>query len=450
MLEIKKAKSISGKIDLPPNPDLFLLSLVIAMATNKKTTITPVNNTPLIAQYIDLFSSQTDIKIEGVICHIEPKTEAASAYLPLDYTILPYRNLIVFLLLGLGKTVSFRNLPSKRLKQWQHIASLFGCIIETKDFDDACGIFLSKESAFVTSAESIDINHIHHCFGLALGLKNKLTITLENQFQTPLRFILPAFGYDLSIKSNIDTKSKDPLARRIQLMTAKSRKKSESKLSFTITADLSESKMDEYNIDLPGDDLLGALLIAAKCIVQNGLLVIGNVPVETWAGATLNYIRKMSCSPGIQENKKTSFGGVGLITIQKFKLVGRKIDCKPLYHFDRQLPAMVILSNYAHGQSVYRNLDDYRMEKPDTIEQLLSCVRLLGGRHGEMPDGMVIDGAKQYDGFDLKDDLNAMLNGACAIAGLKCNGTSSVNDSAIKKRWPEFEKIFENICTYRT
>ena len=107
---------------------------------------------------------------------------------------------------------------------------------------------------------------------------------------------------------------------------------------------------------------------------------------------------------------------------------------------------LVVLSSYASGQSVFRNLEDLHNETPDLIEQYLSCVRLLGGRHGEMPDGIVIDGAKQYDGFDLTESVSAALSGACAIAGVRCSGKTTIEDSRILERWPDFAKLMEKIC----
>lgn len=448
MLEIQRAKEIKGTVVLPVNPDFFLLTLLIALASNRKTQITPVKDTPLIILFKESLSNQLDIKQEGDTCIVSPKPGGGSSFILLPYEVLPYRDFIVFLLLGLRKTVAFKNLSPKRLEAWQNQAALLGFTIESKLFDDATGISLSSDGSLTVPDEIIDPNTIHSCIGLAFGFREKLSFLSDHQFQSPLRHILPAFGYEVTIKSNYE--KKDPLIRRLRFIAPKAVKKTETKLSFTISTDFSNVNTDGISIDLPGDDILGAILFTAKSLVQRGQLILANVPLEPWSCATLNYIRKMRCNEGIQEERQTSFGSTGTACLQSFKLVGHKMECTPLYQYYRQLPAIVTIATFAKGQSVFRGLEEIRHETPDEIEQMLTCVLRMGGRHGEMPDGIVIDGAKQHDGFDLKETISAAANGACAVAGLKCNGKTYIEDLKIVQRWPSFQKILDSICIYKT
>ena len=448
MLEIQRAKEIRGKVELPPNPDFFFLSLIIALASNKVTTITPVNDTPLITLFKNTLSSHLEIKHENNTCIVSPKVNAGSSYILLPYQELPFRDFIVFLLLGLKKTVAFKNLSKKRLETWQHKAHLFGLTIESKQFDEATGISISTGGIFKAPAEITDLNNIHACIGLAVGFKEELCLFSNQQFQSPLRNILPAFGYEVIIKSNYE--KKDPLARRLRFIAPKLAKKTDSKLSFTITINSSNVNSGETTIVLPGDDVLGAILFAAKSLVQRGQLILSNVPLEPWSCSTLNYIRKMGCNEGVQVEQQTSFGSTGMAYLQHFKLAGHKMECKPLYQYQGQLPAMITIATFAMGQSVFRELQDLRNEVPDAIDQILNCVRIMGGRHGEMPDGIIIDGAKQHDGFDLRETISTSVNGACAVAGLKCNGKTFIEDLKILQRWPSFKKILDSICIYKT
>jgi hypothetical protein len=448
VLEIQRAKEIKGKVELPPNPDYFLLTLLCALASNKPAHITPLDDTPLTALFKDSFSSLLDIKQEQSTCMVSPKPDGGSTFILLPYDELPFRDFIVFLLLGLGKTVAFRNVSPKRLEAWQQRACVFGCTIESKQYYDSTGISLSSNGGFTMPDEIIDQNSIHPCIGLAFGQKKKLSLVMDHQLQSPLRHILPSFGYDVLIKSNYD--KKDPLARRLRFLAPKTAKKTDSKQTFTVSADFSLINPDPVSVTLPGDDVLGSLLLEAKSLIQRGQLIIANAPLEPWSCATLNYIRKMGCNEGIQEERRTSFGSTGMVYLQSFKCYGHKMDCIPLYHYQRQLPAIVTIATFAKGQSVFRGLEDLRNETPDAIEKVLACVRCMGGRHGEMPDGIVIDGAKQFDGFDLKKPLSAAQNGACAVAGLKCNGKTLVEDSLILQRWPSFSRIVDGICIYKT
>jgi 5-enolpyruvylshikimate-3-phosphate synthase len=191
------------------------------------------------------------------------------------------------------------------------------------------------------------------------------------------------------------------------------------------------------------------MLILAKTLVPRGMLIIENMVLESWNTATLDQIRKMGCRPAIQETDETAFGTVGMVQLQKFTPGPRKLDCTPRYLYAEQLGTLVALACFTRGQSVFRSLEDLRLDEPDSIEQMLYCVRTLGGRHGTMPDGMVIDGARDYDGFDLTEPLPATMSGPCVIAGLRCAGKSTIEDKSLLERLPQLPGILEEICQYR-
>jgi 3-phosphoshikimate 1-carboxyvinyltransferase len=109
----------------------------------------------------------------------------------------------------------------------------------------------------------------------------------------------------------------------------------------------------------------------------------------------------------------------------------------------------VVVAAFAQGQSVFRGLEDLRRDEPDGIGQVLSLARAAGIRHGEMPDGIVIDGGRQYDGFDLSDHLPAPLAAAAAAAALHCMGKTTINDESIVRRWPRFSEMLHSLCEFR-
>lgn len=449
MLQIQKVKEIRGRVELPPNPDLFLLTLSIALAAKKSVRITPVSATPLIHQIQESFAQHLDIVHEDTCCRVSPKADAGLILMP--QTGSQFDDFIVFLFLGLQKTVALKNLSPKKLALWQQRAAGFGCRIESKQFDDATtGLYLASFDAFTAPAEPLDQNTIHPCMGLALGLNKKIQGTLEQQFHTPLRHILPRFGYELTIKAAYEKRETDPLKRRLRFIAPKLAKKQESRVSYTMAADFSCARQDDVTVELPGDDTLAAILLAAKSLVQKGQLVISNAPLEPWSCAVMSYLRKMGCNEGIQEERTTSFGPAGMLCLQKFNLAGHKMECNPLYYFKKHLPAMAVIATFAEGQSVFRGISELHNETPDAAAQIVRCVERMGGRYGELPDGMVIDGAKQYDGFDIAEELPAALSGACVAAGLKCNGTTTIADAAILQRWPGFRELLESICVYKS
>ncbi len=447
MITTKPAKEIAGKITLPTNPDLVLLGMCAACASNKKISFQSIQSTPLIEQYKALFAEHLQWHDDGSQLHCTPQQSCDDPiYIP--FATLPFVDFIVFSLLACGKILIVKEVTGERIGYWQARAKQFCCTINAEPQDEKVRLWLGESNLSIPQ-EMVDANDLSILFGLAWGLHQSISFEIDYPLQTPLRHLAIACGYNCETKSTIDRSTKDPLARHMRFFTQKTKGKKEQKQSFIVTADFTNENDEAILLDIPGDDILASLLLLAKSLVQKGLLVMANVPSEQWASSMLNLIRKMQCPVGIQDERDSSFGTTAMVSLQKFKLVGRKVECTPLSNFERQLPAMAILANFASGQSVFRGLEGLRLDNPDRLKQLLLSIEKMGGRHGEMPDGVVIDGGQPSDGFDLTEHFTVSLNGSCAMAGLKCNGQTVVEDTQLLQRWPDFNSLINTMCTFR-
>jgi 3-phosphoshikimate 1-carboxyvinyltransferase len=173
------------------------------------------------------------------------------------------------------------------------------------------------------------------------------------------------------------------------------------------------------------------------------------VSLDPWSAAFLQFVKNMGAAVGAQETHSCSFGSVGSVVVQKISPFGRKVDCRPRFQFTTQLPAMLVMAAFAQGQSIFRNLEHLRLDEPDGLERLNSCISVLGARFGEMPDGIVIEGAKQFDGFDLDMPLPVAEAGAFAVAGFKCRGQTTIADEHIVRQWPDFKDLFWSIVEFK-
>ncbi len=447
MLEIKPAKEIKGSLRLPPSSELFFISIVTALAAKTTATISPLADIPLIPWWEKAFAGHAAFTCNGESCVVRPVQEPGEQPITLSYDEIPYRDFVVFALLGLGKTMVIDPLPPARLAAWTAWAADLGCSLHTSEMNGRTALHLDGGENFRIRDTVKSAGDAHPILGLALGLGKQATLITSETFISPLRHALHAFGYALTVTSNLREKNEDPLIRRMRFMQIG--KKSEGPVLFTVAVDFSRRQDMQPAIVLPGDDVLCSVFSVAKCIVPRGSLVLENAGLETWNTATLGLFRKMGGVVATQETSQTSFGSCGTVTFTKFGHSGRKVECEPLFQYAQQLPAMVVLAAYAEGQSVFRGLSDLRNDEPDGIDQILSCARLLGVRTGEMPDGIVVDGGRQFDGFDLSDHVPAPIAASFAVAGLRCMGTTRINDESILRRWPRFEEMLKSICEFR-
>lgn len=449
MIEIQTAKEIRGSVSLPPSSDLFFLGIVMALAARVTARISPLGDIPLVPWWEKSLAGHVAFSCDGQSCTVTP-VEGAVSSITLSYEDLgPYRDFVVFCLLGAKKTLIIDPLPQKRLDAWTAIAAECGCSLTAADQGGARSIFLTGEENFRISDTLKTADTAHPLLGLACGLRNRAVMTTDTALSSPLRHIMPVFGHGFSVTSNLRDRNENPLIRRMRFLTLG--KKSEGPVVYTVSADFSRRRSADpvVEITVPGDDTLCSVLIAAKCVVPRGSLIIENAGMESWNTQSLALVKKMGGAVAMQETGATTFGSVGTVSFQKLGLSGRKVDCAPFSAFSHQLPAMMVMAAYAEGQSVFRGLEDLRRDEPDGIEQIIALAKAVGIRHGEMPDGIVIDGGRQYDGFDLIDHLSAPLAAAGAAAALHCMGKTTINDEAIVRRWPRFAETLHSLCEFR-
>lgn len=447
MLELRATKEIKGALASPPSSDLFVLSLALAVATGAKTRISPVCATPYILSWVAAFKSIADVSIEGQTCSMEPLALEVCGVLRLPFENLPFCDFIAFLLLGRFECLCIDRLPPKRFNRWVKTAGKAGCILRRDETRGADALVIDKKDHFKIPDIAVDVEETHPFLGLAMGLRVRADFFVEQGFSSPLRQVLPSFGFECIVKNNAQSSSEDPLVRRLRFL--KTGKKSEGPLQFSVSADFSKQPLSAVEINVPGDEVFGALMILAKCLIPKGSLVIENVGLEAWNTQTLQLLKTMGGTVGTQETAIGSFGSVGTVIVQKMSAFGRKIECRPWWQYAAQFPAMAVMASFAQGQTIFRGLDDLRGEEPDGVERIIACIAALGARYGEMPDGIVIEGAKQFDGFDLRGPLPAQIAGAFAVAALKCRGVSTIDDHDILLRWPDFKETLFNVCDFK-
>jgi hypothetical protein len=447
VLTVKPAKEVRGSVSLPPNPDLLFLSAITAIGSGVSVSFPKIEETPYITNLLESLAPIAERRKENDTLIITPRLDFANQ-IALLVDSIPYRDYSLFVLLGMGKTVRFSKLSDKLLDQWKRYARRIHCEIAAQQHDSGIDVYISSLASYSLSPESIlEPEEIMPIIGFALGLKKTIQFCIDTTFQNPLRHLFAEMKIVFSVKSNAEAREMNPILRRIRLAQAKKRGDGQG-VSFTIAGDFTQTGT-ACTVTLPGDDVLCATLLLAKSIVQRGTLTIENVLLEPWNLAMLTLIRRMGCKPGIQETGTTSFGNTGMVQLQRFDVVGRKSECTPLYQYRNQLPAMVFLCCLAKAQSVFRGLIDMRNEDPDPIEEMLTCIRKAGGRHGEMPDGIVIDGREQFDSFDLAEEIPAALAAASAVFGLHSHGTTTIADKSIHRRWPFFTELLDRLCEYR-
>lgn len=451
MLTVEPIKNLNGKIELLPSQDLFVLASVLAIATRQSIMVSPAIDSPALRQWTAALHGHATCVFSPEGCTVTPVFNDPAALLIFPSHTIPHRDLLVFTLLGMGKTIAFKTASLKRLESWKRLAAQLGYTLAVEIFEQRTTLRLEATVGTVSNKRILEEAEIQPLLGLLLGQRACRSFKITSQMSNPLRTVATTFGFTIEVKS-LQNKEIDPIARRLRMMQHKKQKESAGQL-FQVNTDFTEKKpprTEPIPVTLPGDEILSATCTLAKCLFPKSNLIISNVPLESWATPLLTYLRKMRCKVSVQESSRTSFGSTGVLHLQIGTLVGRKMACSPAVSYIPYLPAMVVVAAFAQGQSVLRDLADLRNDEPDGIELLEGCIRKLGARHGEMPDGIVLEGGYDFDGFDIAEPLPPACAAAFAVAGLRCMGTTSIPDEELLQRWPDFQDYLKSICEYRT
>jgi hypothetical protein len=450
VLTIRPAKNLQGKLELPPSADLFFLAIIMTLARQRPVKITPAPAAPLITQWQQTFAGHVDFSADGVSTVIRPVTNDPSLRVCFVTTDLPWRDITVFALLGMKKTVVFRSIDEKRIVFWKEQARRIGCILTSAPWESSMCLTIEDAIALPRPETIVDETDQDALCGLLLGASLQHSFVSNTVFLTPLRTVAPVYQFTLDVKNAVP-KERDALARRIQLMQHKN-KSAASGQQFIITANFSPCHNlppEPAVMTLPGDALLGAVFTTAKCLYPKSSFTIGNLLLETWATPFLPFLRKIGCKVSVQETGRTSFGSTGMLTVQSGDLSGKKLECIPSVRFSPYLPSLAVIASFAKGESVFRELADLRNDVPDGIELIESCIRTLGARHGEMLDGIVLQGGTDFDGFDIPSPLPAWYAAAFAIAATRCIGSSTIDDTLLKEYFPSFDRYLATFFEYR-
>ncbi len=454
MLTVQPAKNLHGRLDLPPSSDLFVLASVVSLARRRPILVSPPIDTPFLRKWAGILERHARFEWSGEGCLVTPIAgEDPALRVGLGSFDTPWRELVVFSFLGMGKTVVFSSVTDRRIDALQRQAQRLGFRIQVERFDSSTCLSIVKEETnrLETAPEPLSENDLHPLLGLLLGSCGRRTFTFASPPVSPLRSLAAAFGFSIEVKSMVP-RERDPLVRRLQLLRHKNQHSGQGQL-FSVIADFSPSDSHSAEaplaITLPGDGTAGAAFTAARCLFPKSSLVIGNYCLETWATPLLALVRKMGGKVSVQETGRTSFGSVGILHIQVTALSGKKMECVPALQYIPVLPAMVVIAAFAEGESVFRDLADLRDEDPDGIALIESCIRILGARHGSMPDGIVLKGGRDFDGFDLSAPVPAACAAAFGMAALRCIGATKINDELLAERLPHFDKLLQQVCEYR-
>jgi len=202
-------------------------------------------------------------------------------------------------------------------------------------------------------------------------------------------------------------------------------------------------------LSIPGDVSAAALFVAAGVLVKNSDLVIDNVCLNPTRIGFLDILEKMRANISFEAVSKKGFEPTGQILAKYGPLKGRRIVGETIPSIIDELPIMAVIATQAQGTTVIRDAFELRHKETDRIKTVVSNLRKMGARIGELEDGMAIDGGTELEGAEITTFGDHRIAMAFAIAGLIAKGETVIKDAeCVATSHPTFWEDLDSIVEY--
>lgn len=202
-------------------------------------------------------------------------------------------------------------------------------------------------------------------------------------------------------------------------------------------------------LTIPGDISASALFTAAAVLVEDSDLVIEDVCLNPTRIGFLDILDKMRANLTFEPNSRKGYEPAGTITAKYGPLKGRRIVGETIPSIIDELPIMAVIATQAQGTTVIRDAFELRHKETDRIKVVVSNLRKMGARIGELEDGMAIDGGTELEGAEITTYGDHRLAMAFAIAGLVARGETVIrNAECVSTSHPSFWEDLDSIVEY--
>ncbi|RKX18191.1 MAG: hypothetical protein DRP26_05670 [Candidatus Zixiibacteriota bacterium] len=202
-------------------------------------------------------------------------------------------------------------------------------------------------------------------------------------------------------------------------------------------------------IEVPGDISAAAMFVAAAVLVNNSDLFIEDVCLNPTRMGFLDILSKMRANLNFEVTGYKGMEPVGTITAKTGPLKGRRIVGEMIPTIIDELPIMAVIATQAYGTTVIRDAFELRHKETDRIKTVVTNLRKMGARIGELDDGMAIDGGTPLEGAEITTYGDHRIAMAFAIAGLVAKGETLIKDAeCVATSHPDFWEFIDSLVEY--
>jgi 3-phosphoshikimate 1-carboxyvinyltransferase len=256
---------------------------------------------------------------------------------------------------------------------------------------------------------------------------------VSSQFISGLLITAPCMAEDTMISVTTELKSRPYIDLTLDVMRNFGVKASLKENGFHVAGGQKYVSID-YSVE--GDYSSSAFILAAASLLGSEV-VVEDLYSESKQGdrAIVNILKEMGADLEVDRDRIKVSGGGGLEGIE---LDGS--DTPDL------VPVLAVLGSFAGGRTLIGNVGHLRYKESDRLKALSTELRKMGAKIKEKEDGLEITGVKSLRGAYLHGWNDHRIVMALAIAGLKAEGETTVdNADSVGISFPGFVDVMRKL-----
>ena len=197
-----------------------------------------------------------------------------------------------------------------------------------------------------------------------------------------------------------------------------------------LTIRVRPSKLEPFELDVPGDPSQAAFWIVAALITPGSEVAVENVYLGPARAGFLDVLRRMGADIEVVD---------GAVVARTSSLHATDVDGDEIPSLD-EVPILAVAAAAAEGTTTFTNVSELRVKESDRIATVVSELGALGVRAEGGDDSLVVHGGGLRAGA-VRSHGDHRIAMAAAIAALSVGGRTRIEGwDAVATSYPSFEE----------
>ncbi len=202
-----------------------------------------------------------------------------------------------------------------------------------------------------------------------------------------------------------------------------------------LTTRLRRSRLEPFELDVPGDPSQAAFWVVAACVVPGSDVAVEGVYVGPARAGFLDVLARMGADVEMERRGATTAD----VRARHSVLHGTEVAAEELPGLVDEVPALAVAAACAEGTTTFSGAAELRVKETDRIAALAAELGRMGARVEAFPDGLAVTGGGRLRGAVVSSLGDHRMAMALAVAGLAAEGTTTVERwEAVATSYPGF------------